>query len=96
MLVAVKLTKNADIDKHKYLGYGIGFDTCGTFSFPTGRFGQNIKNFGADMSFSVHTDIKNNNILVSDEGSTQGLHGTTWLQKKGVQLTLLQVERSFI
>ena len=24
---AVKLTKNADIDKHKYSGYGVGFDS---------------------------------------------------------------------
>ena len=23
---AVKLTKNADIDKYRYFGYGIGFD----------------------------------------------------------------------
>ena len=26
LLRAVKLTKNSDIDKHKYSGYGIGFD----------------------------------------------------------------------
>ena len=26
---AVKLTKNADIDKYKYSGYGIGFDSKG-------------------------------------------------------------------
>ena len=28
---AVKLTKNADIDKYKYFGYGIGFDGKGFF-----------------------------------------------------------------
>ena len=28
---AVKLTKNADIDKYKYSGYGIGFDGKATF-----------------------------------------------------------------
>ena len=33
---AVKLVKNAYIDKHKYSGYGIGFDMKRTFSFPTG------------------------------------------------------------
>ena len=31
---AVKLTKNTDIDKYKYSGYGIRFDRRGTFSFP--------------------------------------------------------------
>ena len=30
---AVKLTKNADIEKYKYTGYGIGFDSRGTFYF---------------------------------------------------------------
>ena len=31
---AVTLTKNADIDKYGYSGYGIGFDTRSRFSFP--------------------------------------------------------------
>ena len=55
---AVKLVKNADIDKCKYSGYGIGFDTKGTFSFPTGEFGKNVIISGADMSSSVHADNK--------------------------------------
>ena len=28
---SVKLTKNADLDKYKYTGYGIGFDSCSEF-----------------------------------------------------------------
>ena len=28
---AVRLTKNADIDKYQYLGYGIGFDKKSSF-----------------------------------------------------------------
>ena len=39
---AVKLTKNSDIDKYKYTGYGIGFDSKGSFLFPDGSFGQNV------------------------------------------------------
>ena len=38
---AVTLTKNADIDKYKYSGYGIGFDRRSSLSFPSGGFGQN-------------------------------------------------------
>ena len=38
LLGAVKLTKNADIDKYKYFEYGIRFDARGTFSFPDGSF----------------------------------------------------------
>ena len=33
---AVTLTKNADIEKCKYSGYGIGFDRRSSFSFPSG------------------------------------------------------------
>ena len=55
---AVTLTKNADIDKYGYSGYGIGFDRRGSFSFSGGRFGQNILVFGVDMSFSAHIDNK--------------------------------------
>ena len=32
---AVTLTKNADIDKYGYSGYGIGFDKISSFSFPS-------------------------------------------------------------
>ena len=38
---AVTLTKNSDIDKYRYSGYGIGFDRRSSFSFPGGGFGQN-------------------------------------------------------
>ena len=39
---AVTLTKNKDIEKYGYSGYGIGFDRKGSFSFPDGGFGQNV------------------------------------------------------
>ena len=55
---AVTLTKNADIDKYGYSGYGIGFDRRGSFSFPGGGYGQNVLIFGVDMSSSAHIDNK--------------------------------------
>ena len=39
---AVTLTKDADIDKYRYSGYGTGFDRRSSFSYPGGGFGQNI------------------------------------------------------
>ena len=51
---AVTLTKNADVDKYRYSGYGIGFDRRSSFSFPGGGFGQDILIFGVDMSSSSH------------------------------------------
>ena len=59
---AVTLTKNADIDKYGYSGYGIGFDRRSSFSFPGGGFGQNVLIFGADMSSSTHIDNKKRHI----------------------------------
>ena len=51
---AVELIKNADIDKYKYSGYGIGFDLKGNFSFPAVGFGKTVIIFVVDMSSSVH------------------------------------------
>ena len=67
------MTKNADIDKYGYSGYGIGFDRRLSFSFPGGGFGQNVLIFGAEMSFSAHIDNKKKDILVLGKGPTQGL-----------------------
>ena len=78
---AVTLTKNADIDKYGYSGYGIGFDRRGSFSFPSGRFGQNVLIFGVDMSFSAHIDNKKKDILVLGIGPTQGLEHTLTAEK---------------
>ena len=52
----VTLTKNADINKYGYSGYGIGFDRKSSFSFPGSKFGQNVIIFGVDMSSPVHVD----------------------------------------
>ena len=77
---AVTLTKNADIDKYGYSGYGIGFDRRSSFSFPSGGFGQNVLIFGVDMSFSAHIDNKKKDILVLGIGPTQGLQHTNCRQ----------------
>ena len=73
---AVTLTKNADIEKYEYSGYGIGFDRRSSFSFPSGGFGQNALIFGADMSTSTHINDKKKDILVLGRGPTQGLEST--------------------
>ena len=46
---SVKLTKNADIDKYGYFGYGIGFDRQSSFSIGN-ETGKNVIIFGVDMS----------------------------------------------
>ena len=50
---ALKLTKNADINKYGCYGYGIGFDRHGSFSFPGTGFGRNVIIFGVYMGSST-------------------------------------------
>ena len=59
---AATLTKNADIDKYHYSGYGIGFNRKGSFFLPGGGIGQNVIIFGVDMSSSVHVNNKGKDI----------------------------------
>ena len=78
---AVTLTKNADIKKYWYSGFGIGFDKRSSFSFPGGGFGQNVLILGVDMSSSAHIDNKKKDILVLGKGPTQGLEHTLTAEK---------------
>ena len=78
---AVTLTKNADIDKYKYSGYGIGVDRRSSFSFPGDGFGQSLLILGVDMSSSAHIDDKKKDILVLGKGPTQGLEHTLTAEK---------------
>ena len=67
------MTKNADIDKSGYSGYGIGFDGHGSFSFPSYGLGRNIIIFGVDMSSSTKIDKRKKDILILGKGPTQRL-----------------------
>ena len=47
---SVKLTKNAHLDKYKFTGYSIGFDSRSDLYLQMEAIGKNINIFGADMS----------------------------------------------
>ena len=86
---AVTLTKNADIEKYGYSGYGIGFDRRSSFSFPSGGFGQNVLIFGVDVSSSAHIDNKKKDLLVLAKGPIQGLeHALTAEKMYTINFTL--------
>ena len=78
---AVTLTKNTDVDKYGYSGYGIGFDRRSSFSFPGTGFGQNLLICGVDMSSSSHIDNNKKDVLVPGNGPTQGLEHTLTAEK---------------
>ena len=54
----VKLTKNSDINKYGYSGYGIEFDRKGFFSHSSGGTGKIEIIFRVDMSSSLKIDNK--------------------------------------
>ena len=80
---AIKITKNSDIDKYKYSGYGLGFDSKGVFSHPRCSFGNNAFFFGVDASGSIHASNRADNILVIGKSLTQ-ISNTTIYAKKNV------------
>ena len=55
---SIKLVKNANLDKYKYAGYSVGFDSRWEFLFTDGNYGTNVIPFGADISSSVHVANK--------------------------------------
>ena len=68
---AIKITKNSGIDKYKHGGYGLGFDSKGIFSHPTGSFGNNAIILDVDTNGSIHASNRANNILVLGKSLTQ-------------------------
>ena len=85
----MKITKNTDSSKNNYIGYGLCFDEGGEFG-PTvkqGNFNRttNAKNviiFGVDMSSSIHTTNRANNIHVMGKDFIQGIIDTTICAEK--------------
>ena len=78
---AVSVTKNADIEKHRYSGYGFGFDRYGSFSFSGPGLGRNVIVFRVDMSSSTKIDDRKKYILILGKGATQGLEHTLSAEK---------------
>ena len=79
---AFELTKNADIDKYKYSGYGIGFDSRGCFTHPSGGDDRNVIIFGADLSSSAHAHNKTRSILVLGKDFIQVIDNTAIYAEK--------------
>ena len=76
------------MSKYNYSGCGIGFDPKGTFLHPTGSLGNNAIIFGADMTSSIHSYNRANNILVLDKDFIQGINGTTIYAEKMYSVNL--------
>ena len=77
MFGALRLSKNANIDKYKYSGYGVGFDRHENFSFPGTGLGRNVIIFGVDMGSSTKIDNRKKRYFDSWERSNAGFRTYT-------------------
>ena len=90
---AIKITKNSYIDKYKYSGYGLGFDSKEIFSHPAGSFGNAVI-FGVDASGSIHASNRANNIFVIRKSLTQ-INNTTICAEKMYSINFSATKKGF-
>ena len=91
----IKPTKNADLDKCKYVGYGTRFDSRSEFLFTDGSYWK-MSIFGADVSSSVHVDNTGKYVLIFGEGPTQELDDTTLTAEAKYPINFTQSGKRFV
>ena len=92
---AVKSAKNADIDKYRYFGYGIGFDGRGSYSHPSGGNGRDVIIFGVDMTSPIRVDDKGKKILILRKCPTQGLGEHSLSPQKMYSIIFTKINTTF-
>ena len=93
---SVKLNKIADLDKYKYTGYGIGFDSCSEFLFTDGSYRKNVIIFGPDLSAHLCVLIISEDILILGERPIQGLDDTTLTAEAKFSIDFTQLGKRFV
>ena len=58
--------------------------------------GKNVISFGTDMSSSMYIDNKNKDILILDEGLTQGFDDTTLTAEAKYPINFAQPRKRFV
>ena len=81
-VIVIKNTTNPDPDKYEYSGYGIGFDSKGSYTHRDGGFGKHVIIFGADMSNSKHGNNETKKVLVLSRDFIQKIDHTTIYAEK--------------
>ena len=92
---AVKITKNADIKKYDYSGYGIGFDSQTFYNHPFGGIGRDVIIFGVNMSSSTNNANNNKIILILGKSSVQRLEERSLSAEKMYSINFSQTNKRF-
>ena len=75
------VVKSSGKEKYVYSGYGITFDSAGSWSFDNDS-ARNVIIFGVDNNSSSHAENRKNKFLVLGEGPTLGINGSFGSPKK--------------
>ena len=89
-----QLIQKKIVIKHVYSGYGITFDSGGSWSFDH-DFARNVIIVGVDNSSSSHSDNCNNKFLITDQVSTYGINGSFGSLEKKFSLILVKQTQNF-
>ena len=91
---ASNVEKNVDREKYVYSGYGIIFDSGGSWSFDN-CFARNVIIFRVYNSSSSHVDNRKNNFLILGEGPTYGINGSFAAPEKIIYINFNKVNPKF-
>ena len=89
------IIKNVDKEKYVYSGYGITFDSVGSWNFGS-AFAWNAIIFVVDNSSSSHVYNRKNKFLILGEGPTYDINGSFGSLEKCLILILLKQTRNFV
>ena len=96
MFGVVNLTKNADFDKYKHSGYGIGFDSHEIVLLSDGSgFGKSVTMFVAGIYSSPNVDNRKKEILIMGKGPTQVLEDNTFIAEKECVVNFSEQQDNF-
>ena len=88
--------KRFEISNYKYSGYGICFDSGGTFTSGNITNGKNVIIFGVDTSSSIHSANKTQNIYLLGKDFIQGINGTTIYAEKIYKTNFTEHSKKFV
>ena len=86
--------RNSDKEKYVYSGYGITFDSAGSWSFNNDA-ARNVIIFGVVNSSSCHADNRKSNFLILGEGPTFGINGSFGPPEKKFSINFSKANTKF-
>ena len=81
-------------EKYVYRGYGITFDSAGSWSFYN-DLDRNVIIFDVDNTLSSHSDNRKNNFLVLGDGPTYAINGSFGSSERKFKINFFKVNTKF-